>query len=66
MEIEAILAHGCERAIKELITVKSDDTSEKKNLLYQLTMNGTYNMPDGQLKSRTKDVVDVLIKFLKE
>lgn len=61
-----ILAHGCERAIKELITVKSDDTAEKKKLLRQLTRDGTYNMPDGQLKSRTKDVVDVLIKFLKE
>ena len=63
---EAILAHGCERTIKELITVKSDDTSEKKELLYQLAKNGEYNMPDGKLKSRTKEVVDVLIKFLKE
>ena len=66
MEIEAILAHGTERAIKELITVKSDNTDEKKELLYQLTKDGEYNMPKGNLKSRTKDVVDVLIKFLKE
>ena len=63
---EAILAHGCEHTIKELITVKSDDTVGKKELLYQLIKNGEFHMKEGKFKSRTKDVVDVLLKFLKE
>ena len=66
MEIEAILAHGCEKSIKEFMTVKSDWTDGKKDLLRQLIEHGKYVLPeDNRISSQTKQVVDVQIDFLK-
>ena len=66
MEIEAILAHGCEKSIKEFMTVKSDWTEGKKDLLRQLIESGKYVLPeDNRISSQTKQVVDVQIDFLK-
>jgi DNA-directed RNA polymerase beta subunit len=66
MEIEAILAHGCERSIKEFMTVKSDWSDGKRDLLRQLIESGKYILPeDNKISSQTKKVVDVQIEFLK-
>ncbi len=66
MEIEAILAHGCEKAVKEFMTVKSDWAEGKRDFLRQLIETGDYNLPeDGSINSQTKQVVDVQIEFLK-
>lgn len=63
---EAILAHGCERSIKEFMTVKSDWTEGKRDFLRQLIEAGRYELPeDNQISSQTKQVVDVQIDFLK-
>jgi DNA-directed RNA polymerase beta subunit len=67
MEIEAILAHGCEKSIKEFMTVKSDWSEGKKDLLRQLIETGNYTLPESnKISSQTKQVVDVLIDFLKQ
>jgi DNA-directed RNA polymerase beta subunit len=67
MEIEGILASGCEKALKELITVKSDWNEGKRDLVKQIISSGKYNFPDDiSLSSRTKDVVETIIEFLKD
>lgn len=67
MEIEAILAHGCEKSIKEFMTVKSDWAEGKKDFLRQLIESGKYVLPeDNRISSQTKQVVDVQIDFLKK
>jgi DNA-directed RNA polymerase beta subunit len=66
MEIEAILAHGCEKSIKEFMTVKSDWSEGKRDFLRQLIEHGKYVLPeDNKISSQTKQVVDVQIDFLK-
>ena len=68
MEIEAIAASGCEQALTELLTVKNDWSSEKKNLLYNLISSNTYNLPNKipEDSSRTKMVVNAILDFLKK
>jgi DNA-directed RNA polymerase beta subunit len=67
MELEALLASGCDLAVKELLSVKSDWQSGKDDLLRQLIKEGEYHLPqDREVKSRTKQVVDVQLQFLKE
>jgi DNA-directed RNA polymerase beta subunit len=67
MELEALLASGCDLAVKEILTVKSDWTAGKKDLVRQLIVDGRYNLPEHRsIKSRTKEVVDIQLKFLKE
>lgn len=67
MEIEAILAHGCEKSIKEFMTVKSDWSEGKRDFLRQLIESGKYKLPeDNIISSQTKQVVDVQIDFLKK
>jgi len=67
MEIETIIAHGCENALREFMTVKSDDNEEKRELTKQIINNGNYEMvSSGVSNGKTKQIVNVLIKFLKE
>ncbi len=67
MEIEALITNGAELAIKELLSVKSDWSEGKSDLIKQLTTTGEYHLPDNRtIQSRTKEVIDTQIKFLKE
>ena len=67
MEIESMLAHGCDLAVKEILSVKSDWTAGKKDLVRQLVIDGKYDLPENRpIKSRTKQVVDTQLKFLKD
>ncbi len=67
MEIEALLAHGCDQTVKELFTVKSDHNDEKKNLIKQVIESGDYDLPENLKNSgRTKKIVSTILKFLKE
>lgn len=66
MEIEGILAHGSERSVKELMTTKSDWEEGKTDLVRQITVTGGYNFPrDKKVESRTKQIVDTFLTFLK-
>ena len=66
MELEAILAHGNQKAVKEIMTVKSDWSEGKRDLLRQLIESGKYILPeDNKISSQTKQVVDIQIDFLK-
>jgi DNA-directed RNA polymerase beta subunit len=67
MEIEGLLAHGTDIAVKEFLTVKSDHSIEKRKMLKELITDGTYNMtPDLESVGRTKKVVETILTFLKE
>jgi len=67
MELESMLAAGCDLAVKEILSVKSDWTAGKKDLVRQLVVDGKYDLPENRtIKSRTKQVVDTQIAFLKE
>lgn len=68
MEIESIIASGCENALTELLTVKNDWSSEKKKLLNSLITTGKYNLPNfiPEDSSRTKVIVNSILKFLKD
>jgi len=66
MELESMLAHGCDLAVKEILSVKSDWTAGKKDLVRQLVVDGKYDLPENRpIKSRTKQVVDINLQFLK-
>ncbi len=67
MEIESILSGGAEKALRELLTVKSDWNQGKKQLVREMIKNGKYNFPkDVEISSRSKNVVSSIIKFLKD
>jgi hypothetical protein len=67
MELEAMLASGCDLAVKEILSVKSDWSAGKKDLLRQLIMDGQYKLPENRtIKSRTREVVDLQLQYLKE
>ena len=67
MELESMLGHGCDLAVKEILSVKSDWTAGKKDLVRQLVVDGKYDLPENRpIKSRTKQVVDQSLKFLKD
>lgn len=70
MEIESMIANGTDIAIRELLSVKSDWEEGKKDLIHQLITSGEYHLPEERedkiIKSRTKEVVDIQLKFLKE
>ena len=62
-----MLASGCDLAVKEILSVKSDWTAGKKDLIRQLVVDGKYDLPENRtIKSRTKQVVDAQIQFLKD
>lgn len=49
------------------MTVKSDHNEEKRELTKQIINNGNYEMvSSGVSNGKTKQIVNVLIKFLKE
>ncbi len=67
MEIESMITNGTDQAIKEFLSVKSDWKEGKPDLIKQLITSGEYHLPeDRAVKSRTKEVVDVQLQFLKE
>ncbi len=67
MEIEGILAGGCEKALKEFMTVKSDWIQGKRDLVKQMVTRGEYDFPeDIKITSQTKNVVNTTIDFLKD
>ena len=66
MELEAILAHGCEQTLREIMTVKSDWEEGKHELLYQLVKTGEYVLPPKEnIEGNTKKIINVLMDFLK-
>jgi len=67
MELESMIANGTDLAIKEFLSVKSDWKEGKSDLIKQLVTTGEYHLPeDRTVKSRTREVVDVQLSFLKE
>ena len=67
MEAEALIGHGCTKALKELFTVKSDCLKEKSNLIEQLITNGEYKINKNiGIEGGTRKVVQTLVKFLKD
>lgn len=68
MEVEAILANGCTKTLKEFFSVKNDWASEKKNLITSLIQTGSYQLPSNipADQSRTKTAVNSVLKFLKD
>jgi DNA-directed RNA polymerase beta subunit len=68
MEIEGLLAAGCDQTVKELLTVKSDRNEEKRKLVREIIETGEFNMnldEDGG-GGQTKKVVSAILDFLKE
>ena len=68
MEIEALLASGCDLTVKELLTVKSDRSEEKRKLVKEIIEEGEFNMSldDENGGGQTKKVVAGILNFLKE
>lgn len=68
MEQEAIAANGCTKALKELLTVKSDYIDMKPAMLTQLIETCTYHIPDIESTEQggTKRTISTLIKFLND
>jgi len=67
MEIEGILAHGTEQALKEMLTVNSDYTEGKPDKMKQLIETGKYHFPENiRIEGGTKKVVSLLAKFLQD
>lgn len=68
MELESVMASGCDKAVRELLTVKNDWNVEKKNMLQNLINNGVYHLPKDipEDSSRTKTVINTILKFLKK
>lgn len=66
MEIEGLISHGCTKALRELLTVKSDCEEEKKNMLHQLIEDGKYHLPTERFSGGTKRVINTLMEFLND
>jgi DNA-directed RNA polymerase beta subunit len=68
MEIEGLLSSGCELAVKELLTVKSDRNEEKRKLVKEIIEQGEFNMTldTDSTGGQTKKVVSAILNFLKE
>jgi len=68
MEIEALIGHGTTKALRELLTVKSDCVEEKSELLNQLIEKGEYHIKssDSQIEGGTKKVVQTFMNFLND
>jgi hypothetical protein len=64
MEFEALISAGMLNTIKELRTVKSDARTAKSALVSQIISNGKYDLPDTKGSSKTKLLIDSLIKFV--
>lgn len=68
MEIEALLGSGCDKTLRELLSVKNDFNSEKKNFILKLIRDGKYKLPEKipEDSSRTKTVINTILGFLKK
>ena len=67
MELEALIAHGCEKYIREIFTVKSDRNDLKKDLIHKVITTGKYNLPEIiDSNSRTRLVNEKLLEFLRD
>ncbi|MEM3452003.1 MAG: hypothetical protein QW835_00050 [Candidatus Hadarchaeum sp.] len=66
MEIEALIAHGCENFLREVVTVKSDRNQEKERLLESVIRNGSYYLSDLSDSSRTRMAIEALLRFFEE
>ena len=68
MELEALIASGCDKAVRELLTVKNDWNSEKRRFLSSVIKDGTYELPEEipEDSSRTKMVINTILGFLKK
>jgi DNA-directed RNA polymerase subunit beta len=68
MELEGILAHGTMKAFKEIMTVKSDSSKGKPDLLEQLIRNCRYEFPEflNEYEGGTKKVITKLIQYLED
>lgn len=67
MEIEAILASGCDLSVKEFLTIKSDHSDEKRKIVKQIIETGQFHLPEKfETSGRTKKVVSTILNFLKE
>ena len=64
MEFEAMISAGMIDTIKELRTVKSDARAAKSSLVSQIISTGKYELPDIKGSSKTKLLIDSLIKFI--
>ena len=64
---EGVIASGCDKAVRELLTVKNDWNSEKKHFLNDLIKTGKYHLPETipEDSSRTKMVIKTILSFLK-
>ena len=67
MELEGVIASGCDKAVRELLTVKNDWNSQKKQFLNDLIKTGEYHLPEKipEDSSRTKMVINTILSFLK-
>jgi DNA-directed RNA polymerase subunit beta len=68
MELEAIIAHGTNNVLKEFMTVKSDFSEAKSDLIDQLVRTGEYNLNIDFTKhvGGSKKVVQKYIEFLRD
>jgi DNA-directed RNA polymerase subunit beta len=68
MELEAIIAHGAQNVLKEFMTVKSDYSEMKSDLIDQLVKTGEYKLNLDYKKhiGGSKKVVKKFIEFLKD
>lgn len=68
MELEGVIASGCDKAVRELLTVKNDCNSLKKSFLNDLIKTGEYHLPEKipEDSSRTKMVINTILSFLKD
>lgn len=64
MEFEAMISAGMLNTINELRSVKSDARTAKSALVSQIISNGKYELPDAKGSSKTKLLIDSLIKFI--
>ena len=69
MEQDALIGASCINVLKELRGVKSDNISEKVNLIKQMVSTGTYNISNKygdnvDEQSSTKYIIDSLITFM--
>lgn len=69
MEIEAIIANGCEKSLREFFTIKNDwPQSEKEKMIETLISSGYYTLPEmpEESVSKTNVLVNVILDFLKK
>lgn len=65
MEVEGIITHGLENSFKEIMTVKSDYTKGKQDMIKQLIETGEYDLKSNMsVQGGTKKVINTFLDFL--